>query len=83
VGDSSVLRTLDRSTLWLAQTPQAFRYDLLLDAHNRTTANVTDDAAMLEALGLPVRIVEGSPRNIKITTPADLDLVQALFTLGD
>jgi 2-C-methyl-D-erythritol 4-phosphate cytidylyltransferase len=75
-----IIRTLDRSRLWLAQTPQTFRYDLLLDAHKRTSADVTDDAALVEALGVEVRICEGSRRNIKVTTPEDLDLVAALLS---
>jgi 2-C-methyl-D-erythritol 4-phosphate cytidylyltransferase len=71
-------RTLDRSRLWLAQTPQVFRYALLLDAHRRCESDSTDDASMLEALGVRVRLYEGSPRNLKVTTEEDLALVQAL-----
>ena len=74
-----ITRTLDRSTLWLAQTPQVFRYDLLVDAHEAFTGNATDDASMVEALGVEVRLFEGSPRNIKVTTQDDLALVQALL----
>lgn len=72
-------RTLDRARLWLAQTPQVFRYELLLDAHKRCTSDATDDASMLEALGIRVRLYEGSPRNLKVTTQEDLALVQALL----
>jgi 2-C-methyl-D-erythritol 4-phosphate cytidylyltransferase len=74
--DHTVIRTLDRSRLFAVQTPQVFRYDLLLRAHNEVTADVTDDAAMLEALGLPVKTYEGRHRNIKITTPDDLYLAE-------
>ena len=84
--DGMVERTLDRSRLWAAQTPQVFRYDLLLRAHREVTAevtaDVTDDAAMLEALGLPVKLFEGSPANIKVTTPEDLRLAEALLEAG-
>jgi 2-C-methyl-D-erythritol 4-phosphate cytidylyltransferase len=80
--DGSVERTLDRERLWAAQTPQVFRYDLLLRAHREVTAEVTDDAAMLEALGLPVKLYEGSPANIKVTTPEDLRLAEALLAAG-
>jgi len=80
--DGTVERTLDRSRLWAAQTPQVFRYDLLLRAHREVTADVTDDAAMLEALGLPVKLFEGSPANIKVTTPDDLRLAEALLEAG-
>lgn len=78
---STVVRTLDRGRLWLAQTPQVFRRDLLARAHREVTADVTDDAAMVEALGVTVRIFPGSPYNIKVTTAEDLRLAQALLTL--
>jgi len=80
--DGTVERTVDRERLWLAQTPQVFRYDLLLRAHREVTADVTDDAAMLEALGLPVKLFEGSAANIKVTTPEDLRLAEALLAAG-
>lgn len=75
-----VLRTLDRSRLWAVQTPQVFRYDLLLRAHREVTQDVTDDAAMLEALGLPVRLFPGCPANIKVTTGEDLPLAEAILS---
>ncbi len=77
--DRIVARTLDRSRLWAVQTPQVFRYDLLVRAHREVTTDVTDDAAMLEALGLPVKLFEGSRRNIKVTTPEDLLLAAAFL----
>ena len=70
---------MDRERLWAAQTPQVFHYDLLLRAHREVTAEVTDDAAMLETLGLPVNLFEGSPANIKVTTREDLRLAEALL----
>lgn len=73
----NVLRTLDRSRLRAAQTPQCFRYGLLLRAHREITEDVTDDAAMMELLGVPVKTYEGRRRNIKITTPDDLALAEA------
>ncbi len=75
-----IVRTVDRSRLWLAQTPQTFRYDLLLDAHKRASGDVTDDASLVEALGVEVRLYEGSARNIKVTTPDDLAIVRALLS---
>lgn len=75
-GDT-VIRTLDRSRLRRVQTPQCFRYDLLLRAHREITEDVTDDAAMMERLGVPVKTYEGRRRNIKITTPDDLALAEA------
>lgn len=74
-----VARTLERSRLWLTQTPQVFRYDLLMEAHRRAEGEATDDAALVEALGVKVRLYRGSPRNLKVTTPEDLALVQALL----
>lgn len=76
-----VLRTLDRSRLRAVQTPQVFRYDLLRRAHEEVTGDVTDDAAMVEALGLPVTTFAGSRHNLKITEPEDLELARALMTL--
>jgi 2-C-methyl-D-erythritol 4-phosphate cytidylyltransferase len=77
--DGTVARTVDRSRLWAAQTPQVFRYDLLLRAHREVTADVTDDAAMLEALSLSVMLYPGSPLNIKVTTPQDVRTAEALL----
>ena len=74
-----IVRTLNRSRLWLAQTPQTFRYDLLMQAHDRSQGEATDDAALVEALGVEVRLYQGSPRNLKVTTRDDLALAQALL----
>ena len=74
-----IVRTLDRSRLWLAQTPQTFRYDLLMQAHAQAKGEATDDAALVEALGVDVRLYQGSPRNLKVTTRDDLALAQALL----
>jgi 2-C-methyl-D-erythritol 4-phosphate cytidylyltransferase len=71
--------TVSREGLWLAQTPQAFRADLLRRAHQATDVDATDDAALVEWLGEPVRIVMGSPANLKVTTPEDLRLAEALL----
>lgn len=74
--------TPDRSTLWLMQTPQSFSYTLILDAYKKLLALdnpvVTDDAMVLEkAYGQKVRVIKGSYRNIKITTPEDLIAAEA------
>ena len=74
-----VVCTLDRSRLWLAQTPQVFSYELLLRAHRQAEGDATDDAALVEALGAKVRLYQGSPRNLKVTTTEDLALVEALL----
>lgn len=80
--DHMVLATLDRDQLWAVQTPQVFRYDLLLEAHRACRHPVPDDAAAVEALGTPVHIYPGSHRNLKITTPEDLALAEALLRLS-
>lgn len=72
----AVTRTLDRTRLVAVQTPQVFRHDLLVRAHDEVTDDVTDDASMLEALGHTVRTFEGSNRNVKITTVEDLMLAE-------
>jgi 2-C-methyl-D-erythritol 4-phosphate cytidylyltransferase len=81
-GEGRVRETLDRADIWLAMTPQAFRRDLLRDAHaaaRRDGVLGTDDAALVERLGKPVRLIPGSRRNLKITTPDDLILAEALL----
>jgi len=82
VEGGTVVRTLDRSRLRAVQTPQAFRYDLLLEAHRRATVEATDDAALVEALGMVVRVFPGSPYNLKVTVPADLEVARALVASG-
>ncbi|OHB74345.1 MAG: hypothetical protein A2Z34_00420 [Planctomycetes bacterium RBG_16_59_8] len=70
-----VVRTLDRSCLWHAQTPQIFRREIIVDAYRlvrRRGATATDDAQIAEMAGFPVTIVRGSPNNVKITTTADI-----------
>jgi 2-C-methyl-D-erythritol 4-phosphate cytidylyltransferase len=70
-----IVGTQSREGLWQAQTPQLFGHGLLLRAL-RASAAVTDEAGAVEALGYQPRLVEGSPRNIKITYPADLDIAE-------
>ena len=74
--DQMVKDTPDRSQLWAAQTPQIFRYDLLLGAHQTCTQDVTDDAAMVESLGHPVKMFLGAYENIKVTTTDDLVIAE-------
>lgn len=80
VDADAVLRTLTRSQLRAIQTPQAFAVDLLFEAHafaNENQLDVTDDASMVEAINGTVRVVPGEENNVKITTPADLELLDA------
>jgi 2-C-methyl-D-erythritol 4-phosphate cytidylyltransferase len=74
-----VVKTYEREKVWLIQTPQVFRYADILSAHRKAQEEgwqVTDDAALMEREGVPVTVVEGSERNIKVTTPMDLALVE-------
>ncbi len=78
-----IARTLERDKLWAVQTPQGFRYDILLRAHSAAQRSAflgTDEASLVERLRVPVAIVSGSYRNIKITTREDLTVAQALLT---
>ncbi|WP_224959617.1 2-C-methyl-D-erythritol 4-phosphate cytidylyltransferase [Geomonas subterranea] len=82
VRDGIITATPPRETLWLAQTPQAFRYGLIRAAHDQAAAAGflgTDDASLLEWQGEPVRVVQGDYRNIKITTPEDMILAEAFL----
>ena len=79
-GDPALVRsTTERAHTWIAHTPQVFSRALLLDAHTRATSTATDDAALVEAIGHPVQLYEGSVWNIKITTPEDLVVAEALL----
>jgi 2-C-methyl-D-erythritol 4-phosphate cytidylyltransferase len=80
--DQVVTRTLDRSRLWSIQTPQAFRREALeraLAQHDDIVAAATDDAALVEALGGRVGIVEAPRENLKVTTPLDLQVAELLL----
>ena len=74
--DGTVLSTPDRSALRAVQTPQGFRRELIERAHREITERCTDDAALVERLGVPVHLCAGSPRNIKLTAPEDLTLAE-------
>jgi 2-C-methyl-D-erythritol 4-phosphate cytidylyltransferase len=77
-----VQQTVTRKGLWLAQTPQVFRRDWLIDAYakrGQLGKDITDDAQLMEAAGHPVHLVEGAPTNIKITTKVDLILAEAIL----
>ena len=75
-----IANTPDRSMLYAAQTPQAFSTDMLKRAHKEAPADLLlDDASLFEALGWPVRIFEGDPSNLKVTTPIDLAFAEAVL----
>lgn len=83
VGPDHIIRqTVDRRPLWLAQTPQAFRRQWLQEAHRKAHAEgvqATDDAFLVEWLGHPVAVVEGSGENIKVTRPEDMVIAEAIL----
>jgi 2-C-methyl-D-erythritol 4-phosphate cytidylyltransferase len=85
VRDGRVIRTVDRSTLWAVQTPQAFKTDALKTVHDKARADgfvATDDAQLVERYGGVIRIVEGSRDNIKLTFPEDWGVAEAMLAAG-
>ena len=79
---SSVIGTVDRKDLWLTQTPQAFRRDVIIEAYRQAYEDgiyATDDASLVERIGVSVKMVPGSYENIKITTADDLDFAQFIM----
>lgn len=81
VQDGKIIRTIDRAKLYNTQTPQAFQYDLIKDAHIKLYGqNFTDDAGMLEVLGQTVYILNGSYKNIKITTQNDIEIAKVYLS---
>ncbi|MEW6740723.1 MAG: 2-C-methyl-D-erythritol 4-phosphate cytidylyltransferase [Nitrospirota bacterium] len=77
-----VEKTLNRNVLWAIQTPQVFFFEKIRDAYGKATADryyATDDAALIERYGGKIKIIMGSYRNIKITTPEDIDIAEALM----
>ena len=82
VVDGKIIRTIDRSKLYNTQTPQAFEYNLIKKAHEKLKGqNFTDDAGMLEELGYDVYILNGSYKNIKITTQNDIDIAKTYLPI--
>ncbi|MFC1509732.1 2-C-methyl-D-erythritol 4-phosphate cytidylyltransferase [Candidatus Omnitrophota bacterium] len=84
VQDRTVIETPERSTLWITQTPQAFRKELILEAHNQAEKHGytgTDDCMLVERLGHTVHVIEGSDINIKITTQTDLAVAETILKL--
>ncbi len=82
VDEGVITSTPERRACWAAQTPQVFRVELLREGLEKAAADgftATDDAQLVERLGVPVRIVEGDPSNIKITHPIDLAIAEVLL----
>lgn len=81
-----IIKTLDRNKLWLAQTPQTFKYDIIKRAYENAFENNicgTDDSSLVELLGVQVKIIMGSYENIKITTQEDLTIAEAFLKNQD
>ena len=77
--DMTVLETVPRQGLWAVQTPQIFEADLLRTAHSSIDSDVTDDASMVEMLGHSVMLFMGSYENLKVTTPEDIVMAEAIL----
>ena len=81
--NGEIIDSPPRADLWSAQTPQAFPVNQLKHAHNEAITkewNVTDDASLFERLGLPVKIYDAGPSNIKVTTPFDLVIAESILS---
>ncbi len=80
-----VQQTLDRDALWEVQTPQVFRKEIILKAHEQfgKKSQATDDAMLVEQLGIPVKVLKGDYRNVKVTTQEDLIFVEALLSMKE
>ena len=84
--EGHIVRTVERARLWRAQTPQGFPRDVIIQAHvaaRRDGATATDDAALCERIGLPVVVVRGSERALKVTEPDDFQRAELLAALPD
>jgi len=83
-GNGLITKTYDRRQIWLVQTPQVFRFEDILMAHQRALREgweeVTDDALLVERIGIPVKVIGGSENNIKVTTPHDLEFVRFILS---
>jgi 2-C-methyl-D-erythritol 4-phosphate cytidylyltransferase len=82
VDQDTVIETVPRDHLWQVQTPQSFRYSILLESHEKAKTSdfySTDESALVEWAGFPVKIIRGDYTNIKITTREDYELAKILF----
>jgi 2-C-methyl-D-erythritol 4-phosphate cytidylyltransferase len=83
--ERNVIESVDRSGLWAMQTPQVFRFDWLLDAYKRIVdagRSVTDEVSALQEAGYPVRLLQNTDWNVKITFPRDLKLAEKMISLA-
>jgi 2-C-methyl-D-erythritol 4-phosphate cytidylyltransferase len=83
-GENFIKKNVSRDLLWIAQTPQVFKKDILIQAYNKAKDEHfigTDSSGLVERLGHEIRLVPGLPSNIKITTPEDLQLAQVYLQM--
>ncbi|MBW2410294.1 MAG: 2-C-methyl-D-erythritol 4-phosphate cytidylyltransferase [Deltaproteobacteria bacterium] len=83
--NDSIIETVNREGIWMAQTPQAFQLDLIMRAHRHARQKghrATDDASLLEHMGIEVKIIPGSRNNLKITDQDDLQMARTLLKSG-
>ena len=76
---STVMSTMDRTTLFASQTPQVFRYKIIAELHLKLTSDVTDDASIIEIDGGSVSTFDGDPENIKMTNPLDIEIAEIIL----
>ncbi len=80
-----IVKTLERDKIWLAQTPQAFEYKLIQQAHDKFSGDdsnaVTDDSLLVEKMGIPVKVIVPSGPNTKVTTPEDMNYVETILRM--
>ena len=77
--DEKVVKTKSRNNIWRAQTPQGFNFTKILEAHNASSSDATDDVEVAIAAGMQVKVISGSEENIKITTPEDFERVMTVL----
>lgn len=83
IDNDRIIETIDRAGLYEAQTPQVFKYDIIVDAYNRLDpkSDVTDDAQVVELAGYSIKVIRSSALNIKITYPEDIMLAEAIIKI--
>jgi len=79
--NEEVLDVEDRDALFLNQTPQGFEYNTIINAHKNSTQDATDDISLLELDKIKCKVIEGSPKNIKITTSTDIHTAKSILNL--
>jgi 2-C-methyl-D-erythritol 4-phosphate cytidylyltransferase len=79
----TIVHTPPRNDVWIAQTPQVFRFDIIEQAYSQNRQDVTDDATLVEALGHQVRVFMGAYENLKVTTPEDIALAESILKARD